>query len=167
MQIPEWVFLFCEELHILPLNIHWRWLCMGLSRKVLLLWSVRVFVLLVLALPLMELTGAGRPWCLVIFIFLALSAFVFFMLRYKSCTIEITPEHLTLHTGIIIRRKLSIRFRHIVGINRICTPLSSRLQLSNPVIFCEGAVFLLPPLEKAVTEQIENNIKSEVEEYEP
>ncbi len=157
---------FCVKLHIILLNIFLRWGCMCLSGKVLLLWNVRVFVLLVLLFPVSDYTGIGTPWCLLIFLLLLLSAFLYFQLRYKFCTLELTQKDITLSTGILIRRKLYIKYKNTVAVSRIYTPLSRHLGLCNPVVYCEGATFLLPPLTPQITDLIEENIKTEAQNNE-
>lgn len=140
---------------------------MVLSRKVMLLWGGRAFFLCVLLLPVLEACGANRLWAgaaILIFLILAL---IFFFIRYKNCVFEATTQGIRIRTGILIHKSLYVKYRHIVAANRIYTPLSRRLNLSNPVIYCEGAAFLLPPLEDRLTQQIENNIKAEVRKYGP
>ncbi len=150
------------DLHILPLNIFIWWDCMGLSRKVLILWNVRVFVLLVLLFPVSDFIPLSNLLRLLIFLLLFISAFMFFYIRYKTCVFEATAESIKISTGIIIRKSMHIKYRHVVAANQICTPLSQHLELSNLIIYCEGATFLLPPLTAALSTEIEENIKTEV-----
>lgn len=135
---------------------------MGLSRRVLLLWSVRIFVLLTLLFPVSDYTGVKRSWCVLIFLLIFLFAFLIFYFRYRACLIKATAEGIKISAGIIIRRTLYVKYRHVVSANRIYTPLSQHLGLSNLIIYCEGAAFLLPPLTNPLIKVIEESIKSEV-----
>ncbi|MBQ8001260.1 MAG: PH domain-containing protein [Ruminococcus sp.] len=135
---------------------------MGLSRRVLLLWNIRVFLILVLLFPVSDYLSVDRIWRLLIFLIIFVCILVYFLFRYKSCVLELKKESLTLHTGVLIRRALTVKYRHIVAVNEVHTPLSHHLNLCNLLIYFEGAAFLLPPLDKKLTQQIESNIKAEV-----
>lgn len=139
---------------------------MGLSRKALLLWSLRVFVILVLLFPVSDYLPVDMLWRLLLFLISFVCTFVYFLLRYKSCTLELNKDSLILHTGVLIHRNLTVKYRHIVAVNGIHTPLSQHLNLYYPVIYCEGATFILPPLSPDVWQEIEKNIRSEVEHNE-
>ncbi len=135
---------------------------MGLSRKVLQLWNVRVFVLLVLLFPVSDYLPIGRFWSFLILLLTLLSAFVLFYIRYKACVFKVAKKGITLYTGVIIRKELYIKYSHVLSVSRLYTPLSKHLGLSNLVIYCEGATFLLPPLPLSIISIIEENIKAEV-----
>ena len=134
---------------------------MGLSKKVLLLWNVRAFLFSLLFFLFMDFFLSDRLWAVLSSLFLMLISSAVLYLRFRFCTFEVTEEGIIIRKGILIRKTLYIKYRFVIAVNRIRTPLSAYMGISSLIIYCEGSTFLLPPLENSLTQQIEKHIKTE------
>lgn len=134
---------------------------MGLSKKVLLLWQTRVFLFSLLFYIFMDYFLSDRLWAVLSSFCLMLISSAVLYLRFRFCTLDITEEGVIIRKGILIQKTLYIKYRFALAVNRIRTPLSAYMGLSNLIIYCEGSAFLLPPLKNTLIKQIEKHIKAE------
>lgn len=134
---------------------------MGLSKKVLLLWQTRVFLFSLLFYIFMDYFLSDRLWAVLSSFCLMLISSAVLYLRFRFCTLEVTEEGVIIRKGILIQKTLYIKYRFALAVNRIRTPLSAYMELSNLIIYCEGSTFLLPPLENTLIKLIEKHIKAE------
>lgn len=132
---------------------------MKLSSKVLVLWGARIFLLPLPLIPLLEQIFSSRLVLWGVYFLLTLGVFCFFFVRYKTCVFTATSLATDLSSGFLIRRHLHIKHRHTIACARIYTPLSQKLGLCNPVLYCEGSTFILPPMTENLAKKIESEIR--------
>lgn len=131
---------------------------MKLHKKVLLVWYLRTFALAVLLFPVIDIVrkrlGISLLWTFAVTGIVITSAFLLLYIKFKSCRLSIEQDRIQLQSGILLFRTLIIKHRDICAVRLIRTPLLKAFGLCGTVLYCEGATFLLPPVEEAAAKTI-------------
>lgn len=138
---------------------------MRLQRNVLWVWNLRVTAFFVLLIPVIDyFTGHFElPPMLLRAMWIASLTIMLLLLslRFRSCRIELCEKNLRYRVGVLIRRTVNVRFSSVCAMRRIYTPLLRHFGLCNTLLYCEGAIFLLPPVDTAAADLLEQNIRRE------
>ncbi|MBE6734298.1 MAG: hypothetical protein E7563_03000 [Ruminococcaceae bacterium] len=137
-----------------------------MSEKVLKLWNLRLFILIVILFVICDHYTANTLFSFLFSLIIHTILSVYFVFRRRSFSLVLTADTITIHSGILVQRTLHLKLINIISVSNISTPLCSHLGLSNLILYCQGAFFILPPLENKTTTMITRAIKNEAMEYE-
>lgn len=118
---------------------------MTLSGNFLHLWSGRIVFINTFLIIFSDLSP--RPF-LSFSVLIIINAFLFgfLFLRYKSFSLEFGADILTIKSGFFFAKTLQIKYSALCAVRTVSTPLAKHLHLQNPILYCEGVTFFLPPL---------------------
>ena len=139
---------------------------MGLSENVLKLWNLRLFILIVVLFVICDHYTENALFSFLFSLIIHTILSVYFVFRRRSFSLVLTADTITIHSGILVHRILHLKLINIISVSNISTPLCSHLGLSNLILYCQGAFFILPPIENKTTALIFKTIKNEAMEYE-
>ena len=121
---------------------------MNLSGDFLWLWCGRIIFTNTFLIIFSDLNP--QPfWSFLALIIFNISLCVFLFLRYKSFSVDFSADCLLIKSGVFFSKTLQIKYSSICSVRTLSTPLARKLQLQNPVLYCEGVTFFLPPLHRS------------------
>ena len=138
---------------------------MKLHKDVLWVWYLRTLSAGVLTFPFVHIlckaTGISLLWGATALCLGEAVALLLISIRFRTCRLYIDDEKITLATGVLIRRTLTVRLQNIYSLRTLRTPLLKKYGLHSAVIYCEGGAFLLPPVKADFKDKLRNKVFSE------
>ena len=128
-------------------------LLMKLSKKVLILWFLRLTALNFLIIPFVDWSIKLSPALFLIIFMANLIVLLYLYLRYQSMSIN-TDRNIIISSGVFIRKETHIKPCRIYAVKRIRSPLEVALNLTTLLIYCEGSRFLIPPVTHEAKDRI-------------
>lgn len=131
---------------------------MRLSKKILVLWGMRLIAADFLLIPAADWLFNLNVWGYLLIASVNLLLCGLLYLRYISFLLN-TNSFILINSGFLIKKQILIKPCRVFGIKQTQTPLSSVLNLSAAVIYCEGKRYVLPPTDIKALKELTNLIK--------